>query len=46
MYAKEQAEAKLFEHLKTKDDQIAGLQQTVTSLNERLRESNVFMASL
>ena len=46
MHAKEEAEAKLFEQLKTKDNQIAGLQQTVTSLNERLRESNVLMASL
>ena len=46
MHAKEEAEAKLFEQLKTKDNQIAGLQQTVTSLNECLRESNVLMASL
>jgi hypothetical protein len=46
MAAKEQAEAKLFDQLKTKDDQITGLQQTVTSLNERLRESNVLMASM
>jgi hypothetical protein len=45
MAAKESAEAKLFDQLKTKDDQIAGLQQTVTSLNERLRESNMLMAS-
>jgi|GEM_PF-6192797 len=46
MAAKEQAEAKLFDQLKTKDVQIAGLQQTVTSLNERLRESNMLMASV
>lgn len=46
MTAKENAEAKLFDQLKTKDEQIAGLQHTVTSLNERLRESNVLMASL
>jgi hypothetical protein len=46
MAAKDSAEAKLFDQLKTKDDQIAGLQQTVTSLNERLRESNVLMASV
>lgn len=45
MAAKDSAEAKLFDQLKTKDDQIAGLQQTVTSLNERLRESNVLMAA-
>lgn len=46
MAAKEHAEAKLFDQLKTKDDQIIGLQQTVTSLNERLRESNMLMASI
>lgn len=44
--AKEEAEAKLFEQLKIKDAQIAGQQQTITALNERLRESNVLMASL
>jgi hypothetical protein len=37
--AKEKAEARLFEQLRVKDEQIA-------SLNERLRESNVLMASL
>jgi hypothetical protein len=46
MAAKEQAEAKLFDQLKTKDEQMAGLQQTITSLNERLRESNMLMASV
>jgi hypothetical protein len=45
MAAKEQAEEKLFDQLKTKDTQITGLQQTVSSLNERLRESNLLMAS-
>ncbi len=44
--AKEHAEAKLFDQLKTKDEQMAGLQQTITSLNERLRESNMLMASV
>lgn len=37
--AKEQAEARLFEQLRIKDEQIA-------ALNDRLRESNVLMASL
>ena len=37
--AKEQAESRLFEQLRVKDEQIA-------ALNERLRESNVLMASL
>src|SRR5205814_5000342 len=37
--AKEKAEARLFEQLRTKDEQIA-------ALNERLRESNVLMQSL
>jgi len=37
--AKEKAEARLFEQLRVKDEQIA-------ALNERLRESNVLMASL
>ena len=46
MAAKEQAESRLFDQLKTKDEQISGLQQTVTSLNERLRESNLLMGSL
>lgn len=46
MAAKEQAEARLFDQLKTKDEQIAGLQQTVASLNERLRESNLLMANV
>jgi hypothetical protein len=37
--AKEHAEARLFEQLRVKDEQIS-------ALNERLRESNVLMASL
>lgn len=46
MTAKEQAESRLFDQLKTKDEQISGLQQTVASLNERLRESNLLMANI
>lgn len=36
----------LIQQLKVKDSQIEGMQQFMHSLNERLRESNVLMASL
>ena len=44
--AKEKAEERLFEQLRVKDDQLRAKDEQIAALNDRLRESNVLMASL
>lgn len=44
--AKEKAEERLFEQLRVKDDQLKAKDDQIAALNERLRESNLLMASL